>query len=304
MNKLKIAGLFLVLAGFVLPAQAELKCKNEVTVQAGAMVFEGDTDLDTSFIYGARFGHYFAERLSGEVSVFPIRSGEDLTTLYPSLAASYHFRFAKFMPFVQVGAGMLRLQPKGRTASNELAVHWGGGLKYFYRPDWLIRADVDHVIDTGSGRGTNNLLAALGVSYLFGGPRETAAKPAPVEKQPVVLKQIEFDERYFDFDSSTIRPLGKEVLTENAQYLKANPTIIVSVEGYASMEGTIDYNQKLSERRANTVKDFLVAQGVDAGRIFTVGYGEMRPAIYQVNLDSTTVASQLNRRVVIRLLQK
>lgn len=167
--------------GMASSAEAEMKGKNEISVQAGAMFFEGDANLDTGFVYGARFGHYFTERLSGEISLFPGKTkynGTDVNTLYPAADASYHFRFGDFMPFVQAGAGMLRFKADGSDAQKDFAMHWGGGLKWFYNPDWLVRADVDHVIDLDSGTGTHNLMAVLGISWLFGGTKEEAAKPA------------------------------------------------------------------------------------------------------------------------------
>ena len=174
MNTIKIAALLLAALVPAMPASAELEGKNEFSVQAGAMVFEGDSDIDTGLIYGARAGHFFTERLSAEVSVFTgsteIDGGADISALHPALAASYHFRFGKFLPFVQAGAGLLRIKPDGASASSGLALHWGGGLKYFYKPDFLLRADLDHVIDTEIGKGTHDLQAVLGVSWLFGMP--------------------------------------------------------------------------------------------------------------------------------------
>ena len=176
MNKIKIAALLLAAVGLAMPASAELKGKNEDSVQAGAMVFQGDSNIDTGLIYGARVGHFFTERLSAELSVFTgsteIDGGADISALHPALAASYHFRFGKFLPFVQAGAGLLRVKPDGASATSGLALHWGGGLKYFYKPDFLLRADLDHVIDTEIGKGTHDLQAVLGVSWLFGMPGE------------------------------------------------------------------------------------------------------------------------------------
>jgi OOP family OmpA-OmpF porin len=188
MKNIKLAVLLLAAAGLAAPACAELKDKNELTVQAGAMIFEGDAHLDNGFIYGARLGHYFTERLSAELAVFPgnteaERGGADVATLHPSVGALYHFRFGKFMPFVQAGAGLLRLKADGASASSDLAVHWGGGLKYFYRPELLLRADVTHVIDTEIGKGTHDLEAVLGVSWLFGTSGKEAAKAVQEVKQ-------------------------------------------------------------------------------------------------------------------------
>lgn len=168
-----ITAAFLAAAGLAMPAGAELKGRNEITVQAGAMVFEGDARLDMGFIYGARLGHYFTEQFSAEAAVFPgntvgTRSGIDVAVTYPSLSALYHFRFGKLMPFVQAGAGRLRHKADGAPAESDLAIHWGGGLKYFYTPSFLLRADLNHVIDTKTGKGTHHVSAVLGLAWLFG----------------------------------------------------------------------------------------------------------------------------------------
>lgn len=135
-----------------------------------------------------------------------------------------------------------------------------------------------------------------------------ASKPAAAAVSPkvVVIKEIEFEERHFDFNSSKIRPMGVVVLKENAQFLRENPKKMVVVEGYTSMMGTKEYNQKLSERRAETVAAFLIAEGVPAGQITTVGYGETRPETYQPKQgagDINTSAAKANRRVVIKVVE-
>ena len=172
-NNIKIAVALVLLAGAALPAAAALKNKNEITVQAGAMIFEGDLKTDSSFIYGARLGHYINERFSAEISAFNgdanrEHSTANLNAKYASAAALYHFRSGKLRPFVQAGAGVMRLNPQGGKTTTDFAAHWGGGLKYFYKPDLLVRADVTHVIDTDVKEGTHSLLAVLGVSWLFG----------------------------------------------------------------------------------------------------------------------------------------
>ena len=199
--------------GLATSARAELTGKNEVSLQAGAMFYEGDANLDTGFIYGARLGHFFTEHLSGEVSVFPGKTkynGADVNTLYPAAAASYHFKFGDFMPFVQAGAGMLRFKTDGSDAQKDFAMHWGGGLKWFYNPEWLVRADIDHVIDMDSGTGTHNLMTVLGISWLFGGAKEEAAKPAPKMAQAVVLDSDK-DRVVDSIDACPNTPVGVQV---------------------------------------------------------------------------------------------
>jgi outer membrane protein OmpA-like peptidoglycan-associated protein len=78
---------------------------------------------------------------------------------------------------------------------------------------------------------------------------------------------------YFDFDRSAIRPTDAKILDRHAERLKANSTAMLAIEGGVDQRGSMPYNQKLSERRARAVSDYLIAHGVPAERIVSVGYG-------------------------------
>ncbi len=82
---------------------------------------------------------------------------------------------------------------------------------------------------------------------------------------------------YFAFDSASLTEEAKATLKTNAEYLKAQTAVNVQVEGHCDERGGVQYNLALSERRAKSVKDFLVALGVKANRIATIGYGKERP---------------------------
>ena len=81
---------------------------------------------------------------------------------------------------------------------------------------------------------------------------------------------------YFDFDQSTIRSEFIDVLRAHAAYLNTNGSIGVMVEGHADERGSREYNIALGERRANTIKRFLEAEGVSPSQINTISYGEER----------------------------
>ncbi len=82
---------------------------------------------------------------------------------------------------------------------------------------------------------------------------------------------------YFDYDSSSLAGSAKEAMSSNADYLKANASVDVQVEGHADERGGRQYNLTLGERRAKAVRDHLVALGVEAKRISVVSYGNERP---------------------------
>jgi outer membrane protein OmpA-like peptidoglycan-associated protein len=104
----------------------------------------------------------------------------------------------------------------------------------------------------------------------------------------------------FDFDQATLRPEAIPILDQAIQALNAAPGRTIRVEGHASSEGTAEYNQALSERRAAAARNYLLMRGIAPGRITSQGFGETRP----VNSNQTEAERRLNRRAsLIVLLQ-
>jgi len=82
---------------------------------------------------------------------------------------------------------------------------------------------------------------------------------------------------YFAFDSAEIDAAGQAVLTEYAAWLNANKDVSITVEGNCDERGSREYNLALGEKRAQSVRNVLVANGVDGARVDTVSFGEERP---------------------------
>ncbi len=100
---------------------------------------------------------------------------------------------------------------------------------------------------------------------------------------------------YFDFDVSEIRADFRDVVIAHGEYLAANPSVTVTVEGHADERGSREYNIGLGERRANAVKALMMAQGASENQIVTISYGEERPAVE----GSNEQAWAQNRRAVL-----
>jgi peptidoglycan-associated lipoprotein len=81
----------------------------------------------------------------------------------------------------------------------------------------------------------------------------------------------------FAFDSSVLSDQAQQIVMSKAEYLRANLGVTVTVEGHCDERGTDVYNMALGERRAESVKNFLVSLGISANRLNTVSYGEERP---------------------------
>jgi peptidoglycan-associated lipoprotein len=102
------------------------------------------------------------------------------------------------------------------------------------------------------------------------------------------------DRVFFSFDRSDITPEAREILARQADWLRRYPNVTVTIEGHCDEQGTREYNLALGERRAQAVKNVLVATGIPAGRISTISYGKERPAV----VGSSEDAYAQNRRAV------
>jgi peptidoglycan-associated lipoprotein len=96
----------------------------------------------------------------------------------------------------------------------------------------------------------------------------------------------------FEFDQYNLTDEGKKTLDELGQALKANPQFAVTIEGHADERGTVEYNLALGEQRAQAVKAYLVALGIDASRVDTISYGEQRP----IDAGHDELSWAINRR--------
>ena len=104
---------------------------------------------------------------------------------------------------------------------------------------------------------------------------------------------------HFETDSNKIDSTGTSEVSEYSQFLKENPQYKVTIVGYTDATGTEEHNQKLSERRAEIVKNTLIQQGVDANRLTSLGEGEKSP----IATNSTKEGRLENRRIEIELCQ-
>ncbi|SED86604.1 OmpA family protein [Pseudomonas anguilliseptica] len=126
--------------------------------------------------------------------------------------------------------------------------------------------------------------------------KEYASTPAEAEPEPIEMVEsvrVELDVK-FDFNKSDVKEDSQADIKSLADFMKQYPQTTTTVEGHTDAVGSDAYNQGLSERRANAVRDVLVNQhGIDSGRVSSVGYGESRPV---ADNDSES-GRAINRRV-------
>jgi len=102
------------------------------------------------------------------------------------------------------------------------------------------------------------------------------------------------DRVFFAFDRSDISPEARQIVTRQADWLRRYPNVTVTIEGHCDERGTREYNLALGERRAQAVKNVLVASGISASRMSTISYGKERPAV----VGSSEESYAQNRRAV------
>lgn len=114
-------------------------------------------------------------------------------------------------------------------------------------------------------------------------------------------KQIEIKEKiYFAYNKWDILPKSFGLLNQVAQVLKDYPTMKISIEGHTDSDGPDAYNQMLSEKRAGSVKDYLIKQGIEEERLQSVGFGESKP----IASNRTPRGKEANRRVEFRIVSE
>ena len=111
----------------------------------------------------------------------------------------------------------------------------------------------------------------------------------------MVASWTKFKDILFDFDKSDIRSNETSKVADIASYVKQNPSTMVGIDGYADPRGTDKYNQALSERRVNAVRDALMRAGVARDKIQTGAFGEMRLKCQ----EATEACWQSDRRVEV-----
>lgn len=130
-----------------------------------------------------------------------------------------------------------------------------------------------------------------------GGTATVAAPAQPAGPVPGTAEDFVVnvgDRVFFGFDRYDLTPEATATLDRQAAWLKQYPGVTMTIEGHADERGTREYNLALGDRRASAVKSYLVALGVDGGRVQTISYGKERPAV----LGSNESAWAQNRRGV------
>jgi len=322
-----IIGALLLLFGTASNIRAELRSGSYfVTPMVGGYLFEGDQNLDHRPTYGLGLGynfdkHWGAEAVFNYINTESRASAGDVSAYVYRLNGLYHFTpFGNLVPYLAAGIGGISFDPDRGDSDTNALVNYGAGLKYFLTENMALQGDVRHIISFSDTQ--HNLMYTVGVTFYFGGEKQ---KEVIAVKETVVTVVQDSDEDgvpddrdqclrtpkgatvnevgcwvckglEFDFDKWNIKPQYYPILDEAIDCMSQHPNITVEIQGHTCDMGTAEYNQDLSEKRADEVRKYFIAKGISQARLTAIGYGLTRPIA-----DNTTKEGRAkNRRVQLK----
>jgi len=320
----------IIIAAFVfllpLSAHSEIRAGSvEVNPYAGVNFFQSNQNLKPAPVFGARLGYnitkYFGVEIGGQFLRTDVDNKMKMDYTegqfgYPTERVDLYFYHvdaivhilpdSRFTPFIIAGFGGAHYEPKIHTREMA-AFNVGVGAKFSLTENIALRVDVQDYIVTEIMQSTyHNLGVTAGIAFSFGGSKPVAepvpapvVEPAPVAPPAPPAPEIIEQGRttltvLFDFDKSIIKVHSLGDVNNLVDVMRRYSDINVTIEGHTDSVGTNQYNKKLSQRRANAVKNYMIQNGgIDDSRLNAVGYGEERP----VASNATAEGRAKNRRV-------
>lgn len=331
MKMLARSCLALPLAAAVLPAYADNVAMRPFISEMGSYTFADSSRQSEGGIGGILGGaipvnKFFNVELSGSYTHFnkdnspPSYGWRDYNANLDGLF--FYSRNPAFAPYFVAGGGWAKniIEGFGQKDASFAANAGLGAIHYFklFNADFGIRGDARYrwtFTDDQKYKG-RNISSPLGEPILSlglvipigGGDQVAAAEPVPtvLPSKPVTrsdnslqpnqhLEDVHFAFDKYDLSDSATHTLDGDYATISTLSSKY-PSLKVDLSGHTDWIGTDAYNQALSEKRANVVKEYLIRKGVDAGRIRTYAYGESQP----IAPNTTEEGRALNRRTEVR----
>jgi len=234
-----------------------------------------------------------------------------------------------FVPFLAVGVGGAHysnaFENTTENKRDKITADYGVGVKYFLSENVALRADVRHIIPFADTH--NNLLGTVGLTFAFGGAKKAAPAPepapapapapaalapapvvAPPPPPPPVVQEVKKPAAaapaivekgrvtlnvLFDTNKAVIKKSSFREVDNLITVMKDYPELKVTIEGHTDNVGSAASNKKLSQRRADAVKKYMVSKGIDASRLEAVGFGLEKP----IASNATKEGRAKNRRV-------
>jgi len=201
--------------------------------------------------------------------------------------------------------------PTASIRANPVSIERGQSTTLTWTTSNAAEVTIDNGIGTVEASGSRTVRPLESTTYRLRATNNVAVTPAEVRVTVTddgvatpppssFINDSQFFEAniqdvFFDLDDYSIRNDARQILQENARALKERPGILVTIEGHCDERGSERYNIVLGDRRANSVRDYLIQLGIAASRIETISYGEERPFCE----ERTEECWQFNRRARI-----
>lgn len=254
----------------------------------------------SSKMFSAILGYQFDDRWSLDLTLGTDVSGE-VNTDQALINIYRFFGLKKWKPYVSAGFSGFSVDNAVDDSTEQIQA--GIGVSGALSHNLELRVGYQLLYDLGDESYYDKALG-IALNWHFKKPIAVAVsqpvpEPESVPKQKEVVDTFELLVQ-FDFDKSDVKAVFGPQFEEIARVLKENPEISMTIEGHTCWIGTEEYNQGLSQRRADAVKDeFGQEYGIALNRITTVGFGETRPVA-----DNNTLAGrQKNRRAIAVILR-
>ena len=213
-----------------------------------------------------------------------------------------------WQPYLRAGVASLTAEKNNFInvdvrQDHDVQIYLGGGVEYSWDNRWAVRAEID-VYDTDASYAGISLLKRFG---------ERKSRPQKVEEvaqvsepavddseQPAIVYSdacTQFEGVNFWHASADLTGKARQILERVIEVLILNPDLQIEIQAHTDSKGTAEVNQALSDERAVSVKNHLIANGIDGARLVAIGYGETRPKVQ----NDTVVGRAQNRRVEFRL---
>ncbi len=293
---------------------ADNNVKFEITPTLNYNYFEGNLDMDNRYAPGIRLGYHFDDFWLDQLE-FGLEHYSDVkytnSTLTTDITRTYLSAIKgidvgeKFYFYGLAGGGYEDFSHGAYNNKSGGFGHYGAGVKFRLSDSLALKLETRDQISFHNAN--HNWVSTLGISFGFGGkknkeeytPRVAPQVKCPVEPREGALldengceKTISL-EGHFGFDKTTINPTFQAKIKEIAKILDENERYDTILEGHTDNIGSRAYNQKLSERRAQSVAKELEKYGVEKNRIQTKGYGQDKPR----SSNETKEGRADNRRV-------
>ncbi len=282
--------------------------------------FEAGYNWDvSSFLLGVNGFADFNQKSTHVATPAAVNYGSDVYGLDVKLGLPS----GNWLPYAKLGYGSARLTG-GAIAGNGSGTHLGLGVEYKFAPHWSVAGEYTSISDKYSNntQKLNNNNFTIGINYYFDSPAVAAVAavaaapvvtravvapapapvaapaPAPAETYKTIFtdKPVTIEGANFDTNSAKLKPSADKKLNEVVDFAAKYTVSNLAVTGYTDSTGSKKLNQKLSEKRAASVKAYLVKKGVAADRITTKGEADASP----VADNKTKAGRAANRRVEIR----